>query len=83
MKLVGGRSYQIMGMYLTLIIAYGLIALALAVPLGALAGYGLAWFIASLMGAVLQGFRIIPAGCRDPDIDRHSNSIRRWFFPGQ
>ena len=61
MKLVGGRSFQIMGMYLTLIIAYGLIALILAVPLGALAGYGLAWFISSLMGAVLQGFRIIPA----------------------
>ncbi len=61
MKLVGGRSLQIMGMYLTLIIAYGLIALVLAVPLGALAGYGLAWFIASLMGAVLQGFQIIPA----------------------
>jgi putative ABC transport system permease protein len=60
MKLVGGRSRQIMGMYLTLIIAYGLIALTLAVPLGALAGYGLAWFIASLMGAVLQGFRFIP-----------------------
>ena len=61
MKLVGGRSVQIMGMYLTLIIAYGLIALAIAVPLGALAGYGLAWFITSLMGAVLQGFRIIPS----------------------
>ena len=61
MKLVGARSYQILGMYLTLIIAYGLIALILAVPLGALAGYGLAWFIANLMGAVLQGFRIIPA----------------------
>jgi putative ABC transport system permease protein len=61
MKLVGARSFQIMGMYLTLIIAYGVIALIIAVPLGALAGYGLAWFIASLMGAVLQGFRIIPA----------------------
>jgi putative ABC transport system permease protein len=61
MKLVGARSFQILGMYLTLIIAYGLIALVLAVPLGAVAGYGLAWFIASLMGAVLQGFRVIPA----------------------
>jgi putative ABC transport system permease protein len=61
MKLVGARSFQIMGMYLTLIIAYGVIALIIAVPLGALAGYGLAWFIAGLMGAVLQGFRIIPA----------------------
>jgi putative ABC transport system permease protein len=61
MKLVGARSYQILGMYLTLIIAYGLIALILAALLGARAGYGLAWFIANLMGAVLQGFRIIPA----------------------
>lgn len=60
MKLVGARSFQILGMYLTLIIAYSLIALVLVVPLGALAGYGLAWFIASLLGAVLQGFRVIP-----------------------
>ena len=60
MKLVGGRSIQILGMYLILIIVYGLIALVIAVPLGALAGYGLAWFITSLMGATLQGFRIVP-----------------------
>ncbi len=60
MKLVGARSTQIMGMYLTLIMAYGLIALVLALPLGAIAGYGLAWFIAYLIGAVLQGFRVIP-----------------------
>ena len=61
MKLVGARSIQILGMYLTLIVAYGLISLVLAVPLGAIAGYSLAWFIANLLGAVLQGFRIIPA----------------------
>jgi putative ABC transport system permease protein len=61
MKLVGARSFQILGMYITLILAYGVIALLLAVPLGAIAGYGLAWFIANLMGAGLQGFRIIPA----------------------
>jgi len=61
MKLVGGLSKQIMGMYLTLILAYSVIALAIAVPLGALAGYGLANFIANMMGAVLMGFRFIPA----------------------
>ncbi len=60
MKLVGGRSEQILRMYLTLIIAYGLIALVLAVPISAIAGYGMAWFIAYLLGAVLQGFRVIP-----------------------
>ncbi len=61
MKLVGARSSQILGMYLTLIIAYGLIALLIAVPLGAIAGYGLAWFTASLIGAVLESFHIVPA----------------------
>ncbi len=60
MKLVGARSTQIMGMYLTLIIAYSLIALIISVPLGALAGYGLAWLMAYMLGAVIQGFRIIP-----------------------
>lgn len=61
MKLVGARSKQILGMYVTLIIFYGLIALGLAVPLGAMAGYGLAAFVANLLGAVLQGFRPVPA----------------------
>jgi putative ABC transport system permease protein len=61
MKLVGARSAQVLGMYLLLVTAYGVIALALAVPLGAAAGYGLAAFTAYLEGAVLQGFRVIPA----------------------
>jgi len=60
MKLVGGRSFQILGMYLTLIISYSVIALIIAVPLGSLAGYGLAKFMASMMGAVVQDFRIVP-----------------------
>lgn len=60
MKLIGARSTQILGMYLTLIVAYSLIALIISVPLGALAGYGLAWFMAYMLGAVVQGFRIIP-----------------------
>ena len=60
MKLVGARSGQILGMYLLLIVSYGLIALFIALPLGALAGYGLAWFMSYLLGATVQGFRIIP-----------------------
>jgi putative ABC transport system permease protein len=60
MKLVGGRSFQILGMYLTLIISYSVIALIIAVPLGSLAGYGLAKFMASMMGAVVKDFRIVP-----------------------
>jgi putative ABC transport system permease protein len=60
MKLVGGRSFQILGMYMILIIFYGLIALVIAVPTGAIAGYALAGYIAYTMNAVLQEFRIIP-----------------------
>jgi putative ABC transport system permease protein len=60
MKLVGARSHQILGMYLLLIVIYGLIALIFAVPLGSFAGYTLSRFMANLMGAQLQGFRVIP-----------------------
>jgi len=60
MKLVGARQVQIMGMYLLLVIAYGAIALILAIPLGAVAGYELAWFMAYLTGAVIGSFRFIP-----------------------
>jgi putative ABC transport system permease protein len=81
MKLVGARSYQILGMYLTLIIAYGLIALVLAVPLGALAGYTLAWFIANLMGAVLQGFRFIPSAVVTQTLIAILIPLGAGFFP--
>jgi len=60
MKLIGGRSFQILGMYLVLIFAYSLIALIIAVPLSAVAGYALAEYLAFMMNVVLQGFRIIP-----------------------
>jgi len=61
MKLVGGRSFQILAMYMALIFAYGLFALVIAVPTGAIAGYALARYIAYTLNAVLAGFRIIPA----------------------
>jgi putative ABC transport system permease protein len=60
MKLVGARSFQIMGMYIVLILLFGLIALIIAVPLGALAGYGLAQGMGFLMKSNIQGFRFIP-----------------------
>jgi len=60
MKLVGARSTQILGMYLSLIVVYGVIALVIAVPLGTIAGNALAGYVTDLMGAGLQGFRIVP-----------------------
>jgi putative ABC transport system permease protein len=61
MKLIGARSFQILGMYLVLILLFGIMALILAVPTGALAGYGLARFNAFMMNANLQGLRIFPS----------------------
>ena len=60
MKLIGGRSFQILAMYLSLIFIYGLIALIIAVPTGAFAGYAQAQYIAKTMNATLQDFRVVP-----------------------
>jgi putative ABC transport system permease protein len=60
MKLVGGRRRQIFTMYIVLILAYCLIALAIAIPLGAQGAYALAAFIAGQMNFNLLGFRLVP-----------------------
>ncbi len=60
MKLIGARSLQILGMYVVLIVAFGLIALAVSIPLASSAGYSFAEFLANEMKIQLQGFRIIP-----------------------
>ena len=60
MKLIGGRSLQIMGMYLVLILVYGLVALAISLPLSFVSGYALANFAVSFINADLLGFRIVP-----------------------
>jgi putative ABC transport system permease protein len=59
-KLVGGRNRQVLGMYLVLILVFGLLALALAVPFGGIGAYGLAEFIADKMSFSLLGYRIVP-----------------------
>ncbi len=60
MKLVGARSPQILGMYLVLILSYGLSALMLALPFSGGVGYGLARFITGFINAEVLGFRVIP-----------------------
>jgi putative ABC transport system permease protein len=61
-KLVGGQRRQVFSMYLTLIMAFGLLALLLAIPLGGQGAYGLALFLAgepnfNLLGYVLFRWR--------------------------
>jgi putative ABC transport system permease protein len=60
MKLIGARSFNISTMYIALIIAFSVIALIIAVPLGMAAGYGLALFMGGFMSLAIQGFRVIP-----------------------
>jgi putative ABC transport system permease protein len=81
MKLVGGRSFQILGMYLTLIMIYSLIALVLAVPLGTLAGNALASYVTYFMGAVSQGFRVIPAAVVVQAVIAFLIPLGAGFFP--
>ena len=60
MKLIGGRSRQILFSYLVLILSFGLIALVIAIPAGGLAAYSLSQLIADQMNFQLLGYRIIP-----------------------
>lgn len=60
MKLVGGRDKQVFAMYLVMILSFGLLALALAVPFGGIGAYALAEFIASQLSFNLLGYRIVP-----------------------
>lgn len=59
-KLVGGRNKQVFIMYLTLIMAFGLLALLIAIPLGGQGAYALASFMASKLHFGLLGYRIVP-----------------------
>jgi len=59
-KLVGGQRRQVFRMYITLIMSFGVIALAIAVPFGGLGAYGLAEYIAGTLSFNLLGYRIVP-----------------------
>ncbi|MCZ6530134.1 MAG: FtsX-like permease family protein [Chloroflexi bacterium] len=81
MKLVGGRSFQISLMYLALIIAYGLIALVIALPLGMVAGYGFALFMGGFMSIDIQPFRIVPLAIGLQIIVALAVPIAAGYFP--
>lgn len=59
-KLVGGQRRQVFAMYLTLIMAFAILALLISVPMGGQGAYALALFIASQMNFSLLGYRIVP-----------------------
>jgi putative ABC transport system permease protein len=59
-KLVGGQRRQVFRMYLTLIMAFSVLALLIAVPFGGIGAYQLALFMASQLDFTLLGYRILP-----------------------
>lgn len=59
-KLVGGQRRQVFRMYITLIMAFGLLALLIAVPFGGVGAYQLALYMSSELGFSLLGYRILP-----------------------
>lgn len=60
MKLIGGRDQIIFRMYLVLLLAFGFLALLIAIPAGGQGAYALAEYIANQMGFSLLGYRIVP-----------------------
>ncbi|HEU5103926.1 MAG TPA: FtsX-like permease family protein, partial [Roseiflexaceae bacterium] len=49
MKSIGARTSAIVAMYLTTVVAYGMLALLIAVPLGTLGAYGFTQYLARLI----------------------------------
>ncbi|KXK11574.1 MAG: ABC transporter permease [Chloroflexi bacterium OLB14] len=59
-KLIGGRNHQVLRMYLTLIFAFSILALLIAVPTGGQGAYALASYMADMLNFGLLGYRIVP-----------------------
>lgn len=60
MKSIGAQTAQLIAMYIVLIMCFGLISLAFAVPLAAWVGYIVAQGIANLLNFTLGPFRLLP-----------------------
>jgi len=58
MKAVGADMWQVMGMYLVLILLFSMVAMLVAVPLAGVASYAVSQYIAQLINTDLAGFRI-------------------------
>jgi putative ABC transport system permease protein len=60
MKLVGARRFQVVGIYILLIMTFGVMALVVAIPLGSIGAYGLVRFAANIINFQLRQFQLIP-----------------------
>jgi putative ABC transport system permease protein len=58
MKAIGARTGNILGFYLTVVFIYGLLSLAVSLPLGILGAWGVSKWLVGSFGANLGSFRI-------------------------
>src|SRR5512134_23176 len=58
MKAIGGGSLQILGMYLVMVISYGILALLIAIPLGTVGARGLSQLLATMFNFNLPAMNI-------------------------
>ena len=58
MKAIGGGSLQILGMYLVMVISYGILALLIAIPLGTVGARGLSQLLATMFNFNLPAMQI-------------------------
>ena len=61
MKAIGARTRQVLRIYLTIVLAYGLLALLIALPLGAIGAYQLNLFLLNAFNAQSPPFTISTA----------------------
>jgi putative ABC transport system permease protein len=61
MKAIGAQRRQIAGLYLTLVLAYGLLAVVVAMPLSVLAAMALAGFVGGMLNLDVTGPWLPPA----------------------
>jgi putative ABC transport system permease protein len=61
MKTIGAETKQITALYLVTVLIFCLLALGVAVPLGAVAAYAFTQFLADIINFDLVGFRIPPS----------------------
>lgn len=59
MKLVGARNFQVVGMYVVMIIILSLLSLLVAVPLASWGGYQFARFFGNLLSISIGDFRMV------------------------
>ncbi len=60
MKSIGARTNDVMKLYFMMILAFGVLAILVAVPLGALGARGLSLFMSGMLNIELQSTRVTP-----------------------